>query len=378
MSGKSSARDLVASPDRKETIAVNANIQALRAIAAYGVVIHHIIFSYDHYIGVGRAPVSINIGATGVEIFFVISGYIMSKTTDISGISPSRFIQNRLFRVVPSYWLLTLFAVAIVQTGFTLFGLHDINLEHFLCSLLFLPELDAAGHILRPILFVGWTLEFEMLFYFIFFLTLYLKPIIYRKVSVLFVLSVLMIFGQYSSDAYLRYLFSELLLAFMLGILIHVSEARISLTCFAAFGLMAISVLGLATVDTLPDVTKTSAGHVIVIVAAALLVVSAVGLERRGLTVGRGFLMRQGDASYAIYLIHPFILQFIGKLAIATGIAASNIGLAATTLVMLIASGFGGTIFYRCLDAPFVASMKRRLWNRGAPDGIATKRFVNL
>ncbi|AZO16792.1 acyltransferase [Mesorhizobium sp. M2A.F.Ca.ET.043.05.1.1] len=378
MSGKSSARDLVASPDRKETIAVNANIQALRAIAAYGVVIHHIIFSYDHYIGVGRAPVSINIGATGVEIFFVISGYIMSKTTDISGISPSRFIQNRLFRVVPSYWLLTLFAVAIVQTGFTLFGLHDINLEHFLCSLLFLPELDAAGHILRPILFVGWTLEFEMLFYFIFFLTLYLKPIIYRKVSVLFVLSVLMIFGQYSSDAYLRYLFSELLLAFMLGILIHVSEARISLTCFAAFGLMAISVLGLATVDTLPDVTKTSAGHVIVIVAAALLVVSAVGLERRGLTVGRGFLMRQGDASYAIYLIHPFILQFIGKLAIATGIAASNIGLAATTLVMLIASGFGGTIFYRCLDAPFVASMKRRLWNRGSPDGIATKRFVNL
>ncbi|AZO05364.1 MULTISPECIES: hypothetical protein [unclassified Mesorhizobium] len=35
---------------------------------------------------------------------------------------------------------------------------------------------------------------------------------------------------------------------------------------------------------------------------------------------------------------------------------------------MLIASGFGGTIFYRCLDAPFVASMKRRLWNRGAPE----------
>jgi len=368
----------VASSDRKETIAVNANIQALRAIAAYGVVIHHIIYSYDHYIGFGRAPVSINIGATGVEIFFVISGYIMSKTTDISGISPSRFIQNRLLRVVPSYWLLTLFAVAIVQSGFMLFGLQDISLERFLCSLFFLPEFDASGHILPPILFVGWTLEFEMLFYFVFFLTLYLKPIIFRRISVLFVLSVLVIFGQYSSDAYLRYIFSELLLAFMLGILIHVSEARISLTFFAAFGLIAISVLGLATVDTLPDVTKTPPGHVIVIVAAALLVVSAVGLERRGLTVGRGFLMRQGDASYAIYLVHPFILQFIGKLAVVTGIAASNIGLAATTLVMLIASGFGGTIFYRCLDAPFVASMKRRLWNRGAPDGIATKRFVNL
>lgn len=67
--------------------------------------------------------------------------------------------------------------MAIVQTGFMLFGLHDISLEHFLCSLFFLPELDASGHILRPILFVGWTLEFEMLFYFIFFLTLYLKPL---------------------------------------------------------------------------------------------------------------------------------------------------------------------------------------------------------
>lgn len=66
----------MASPDRNETIAVNANIQALRAIAAYGVVIHHIIFSCDHYIGVGRAPMSINIGATGVEIQPIFRGFL--------------------------------------------------------------------------------------------------------------------------------------------------------------------------------------------------------------------------------------------------------------------------------------------------------------
>src|SRR5213080_793360 len=58
---------------------MNRNVQGLRAVAAYGVVAHHIIDSLNHHIG--HFDIRVNCGAAGVDVFFVISGFIMAATT---------------------------------------------------------------------------------------------------------------------------------------------------------------------------------------------------------------------------------------------------------------------------------------------------------
>ncbi|MCW1512823.1 acyltransferase family protein, partial [Acinetobacter baumannii] len=84
------------------------NIQALRAFAALNVVFYHIIgasISYD-------LPTSSFLfikewGQNGVDIFFVISGFIMVFIQEKNRKSSFEFIKNRVERIVPVYWLLT-------------------------------------------------------------------------------------------------------------------------------------------------------------------------------------------------------------------------------------------------------------------------------
>src|SRR6185437_15681181 len=76
----------------------------------------------------------------------------------------SRFLEDRVIRIVPMYWLMTtvklagLFVIPWV-------ALHsDTQLWHTIASYLFIPARNAAGDHL-PLLPVGWTLNFEMFFY---------------------------------------------------------------------------------------------------------------------------------------------------------------------------------------------------------------------
>jgi exopolysaccharide production protein ExoZ len=147
------------------------NIQILRAIAAYLVVFHHI---QSHFVDNHSVAAVSNIGIIGVDIFFVISGFIMILTTSGEARSPLSFWRDRLVRIVPLYWLATFSLVGLSLIGLAPTGLHGWDLQDLLASLLFIPEVraDGAG---MPILFVGWTLNYEMFFYLLFGLALLLR-----------------------------------------------------------------------------------------------------------------------------------------------------------------------------------------------------------
>ena len=85
-----------------------ANLQLLRAFAAINVIIYHIIGTSVAY---GYELNFINIlsgwGANGVDIFFVISGFIMYFSQAQNPKTPIKFLKSRLIRIVPLYWLMT-------------------------------------------------------------------------------------------------------------------------------------------------------------------------------------------------------------------------------------------------------------------------------
>ena len=147
-----------------------ANVQVLRAVAAILVVLFHsqaIGSNYGfraHYLALFE-----NWGWNGVDLFFVISGFIMVYIQRQRRDTPWRFAVNRLFRIGPLYWTLTLVMTALFLLQPKLFNTNGIGWPWVVSSLAFLSQATQHG---MPVLFDGWTLEFEMLFYLIFALSL--------------------------------------------------------------------------------------------------------------------------------------------------------------------------------------------------------------
>ncbi|MBB5446480.1 MULTISPECIES: acyltransferase [unclassified Paraburkholderia] len=147
------------------------SIQALRALAALGVVAFHtdgIVAAHGWLVHV--FPRVSRYGEIGVDVFFVIFGFVMALVTRglPSGIQSARsFICSRIARVVPLYWILTALFIALVALVSFVPGVPEafcharVSAWHALSSFLFLPSMSWTG-MAAPVLGVGWTLNYEM------------------------------------------------------------------------------------------------------------------------------------------------------------------------------------------------------------------------
>lgn len=151
-------------------------VQALRGIAALLVVLCH---AREYLIGTEYFSFAESIllpGAMGVDLFFIISGFIMvysTRNADGSITYAKEFLIKRFSRVWPTYTVITiLWAVSI--SGFAYFSSID-NLIIFLKSIFFIPVKEFAPLYSDPIIPIGWTLNFEIYFYAIFGFSLLFK-----------------------------------------------------------------------------------------------------------------------------------------------------------------------------------------------------------
>jgi len=142
-----------------------ATIQGLRFIAASSVVIDHTIGQLvqkqvmDHH----AEQIGWHIGMMGVWTFFVISGFIMIYAEHGNFGSPDgaiAFVQKRALRIIPMYWIIT--------TVYFLVGKHGASMRDIVASYAFFPISVEPGHLMRPILPQGWTINYELFFYVIF------------------------------------------------------------------------------------------------------------------------------------------------------------------------------------------------------------------
>ena len=147
------------------------NIQALRAIAVLGVVHTHLA---DESIRAGWP----RFGGSGVDLFFVISGLIMVITVRERERNPALFLKSRLTRIVPIYWLMTLVTITLAALFPAVFKSTRPDIEALLKSLFFIP-FSKAGGFPQPVLFVGWSLNYEMYFYICFTAGLLLQKLRY-------------------------------------------------------------------------------------------------------------------------------------------------------------------------------------------------------
>ena len=127
------------------------SIQYLRASAALMVVVYHAMM---------LAPVDFGIGAAGVDLFFVISGFILWTIARERPLTPLEFLKRRWIRVAPLYWTLTLAVAAIATFWPFVFGQFKATPSHVLLSLGFIQHMNPDGAPF-PLIPVGWSLNYE-------------------------------------------------------------------------------------------------------------------------------------------------------------------------------------------------------------------------
>jgi peptidoglycan/LPS O-acetylase OafA/YrhL len=291
----------------------NQNIQALRAIAALMVVLAHAGHETEALAPrVGRAVVDLSmlqLGA-GVDIFFVISGFIMVYTS--AGLygrpgAPRLFLLRRFVRIAPLYWLLTTLLLAGAIVAPQLLNVPIGDWQHMLASYLFIPSL--RGGEIRPVMALGWTLNLEMFFYILFAATLVL-PLRLGIAALTLLLSGLALCGALFQPAQVQLAFwtQGIILEFLFGCLLALAYLR-GARLTAPFAVLAVA-LGLAAMVRFPGFDDApSWPPVLRWGVPALLVVAGAALHR-GKTPRIALLLAGlGDASYSLYLVHPFALR---------------------------------------------------------------------
>jgi peptidoglycan/LPS O-acetylase OafA/YrhL len=278
------------------------NIQMLRAVAAVMVFFFH---ADAHYKAMGGvfSPFSrlAGIGYSGVDIFFVISGFVVAHTTRNSTRTLSNagsFARRRLLRIYLGYW--PFFGLALVLTYiYSPAALRELDL----LGSFFLVTIEAR----RMLVFVTWSLTFELLCYAIVSVAL-LMPVRLARLSA-YVLGVgvssvlILTFGTPHS---VPLMFVSFLLEFLAGVMLYTQRRRLKSRWW--IGPLALAVLVTFALGSHLNATNDSVRIFTFGVGAVAAVMLSLVLEQTGTYIAGKIWVALGNASYTIYLIHPSLL----------------------------------------------------------------------
>jgi exopolysaccharide production protein ExoZ len=341
------------------------SIQYLRAVAASVVVLQHASSSMPD------TPIEAEFGAWGVDLFFVISGFIMFHTTAGGRGRPADFAVRRVVRIVPLYLILTTVAFAIAVLAPSLTRTFSPAVADYVRSLLFVPFVNERTGTVQPVLGQGWTLNYEMFFYLLFTLALFL-PARMRLAGCWTVLGSLAAAGILFEPRGLvpRFYTDPIVIEFAFGMLVAyvagTSLGRLPRLA-AAFALLGITCV-LAGWITGADASRAFRAGLL----AAATVALAVWAESTSWKPASAFGELLGDASYSMYLSHTFVLAVAWRLAYA--ITGGWDGIAATLLFMaacLAACMVVAVLLYRWVERPVGRMLHARL-----PRGRAARAAV--
>lgn len=333
------------------------SIQYLRAFAALLVVVFHTEVQLRRLNYAGEWPHWL---ASGVDIFFVISGLIMWLTTSGGGITPLQFYWRRIVRIVPLYWLLTsvmvialMVAPRVVQSG-------AFVPYHILASYLFVPAIHPLLGTMEPVLIPGWTLNYEMFFYAIFGLALLLTGAARLWVMLLALLVVAVLgVGVTDSRTALGFYTSSIILEFGFGIAIAYGLQN-GWRLPVAWAVIAV-IGGLAALAFLYTATTNLPHGIGIGLPAACIVAGAVSLELRGHVAGVPILKLLGDASYSIYLSHGPVLSALGQAWREAGIGDSDSSsLVLFGLLAPVLATIAGVLVYWFVEKPLIGLFRSR------------------
>ncbi|WP_336966233.1 acyltransferase [Sphingobium aquiterrae] len=345
------------------------SIQCLRGIAALMIVLYH---CFPQLMRMGYAGSDFMPLSSGVDIFFVISGFIMLYSAARSpGRGPGAFLMNRAIRILPLYWLLTVLVAGLALFLPQVLQSSRFEIGHVVASFLMIAAAHPVSHEWRPLVIPGWSLNYEMFFYLVFAAGLWLaRGRIDRLLpmvggAILLVAAVPLAVAVRGPAVFYT---DGIILEFVYGMVacrlfLHGWKMGPGL-CWA---LILLGALAVACVTYVPFIPRPfSLGLPCLMIFAGVL-----HLPFRETRWGVGGLKLLGDASYSLYLSHWMTLSALGQVWRRLGLADVPgrdmlfviAGVAASILVALI--------IYRWIEMPITEGLKRGLSARRPATGKA-------
>lgn len=338
--------------------AIFANIQLLRLLAALSVVLFHLSAYYPAGIGESVSiTLSHYLGFFGVDVFFLISGFVMAKTTQsLSEYSDSiRFIVKRFYRIYISYWPFAL-------TFFLILAIFEQQEGRSLLGSLILIGVDFQSLSLP----IAWTLQFELLFYFGVFVFTFL-PKRWMKFALMGVGVVvaaaqayaILLLNFYSMERFAEYPMSFLYFVslfwfqFLAGFALYFFVSRVSLqgatiAVLVLFGTIYFAISSQSAGELLYSGSNIPERVLVGGVLAFSLLSFALYLEKVGFTVNHKVAAVCGDLSYAVYLGHLPVLFILFYFM-------PNMGFYASLLITVTLTLVVSWLFHKLFEGPLLS-----------------------
>jgi exopolysaccharide production protein ExoZ len=353
-------------PDRKSESLLA--IQILRAVAALSVCAVHFNWLALALAGHQDAPLPTYPLAAGVDLFFVISGFVMVYSSEPlfgSTHAPAIFLWRRLVRIVPLYWLTTAISIPVMSTAF--------DLSSLLKSLFFIPYKNPSGA-LDPLYGVGWTLNFEMFFYVVFASAVGLS----RNMATLAAaatISICVFIGIFVDGlpVPLRFWADPIAMEFVLGMGLAIAyRSGLRLPRWAGLALCLIG--GLAIWRGIPN--QPPSGDRLLFCGLPAAMIFAGLTFQPPLPKAFKWGAPLGDASYSIYLIHGLLAAAVLR-CWQSGLNIFGIG--RITVVLAITTILFSLVSFRWIEAPLnhlLRSFGRSAYASSAQSARSTRRAL--
>lgn len=339
-----------------------ATVQYLRGIAAVMVVFAHA--NEQFMTSLHRAWR--DIGWSGVDLFFVISGFVMTYTAATHSYTRSGFFLRRLARIAPMYWLMTLVTALLAISAPRLFQTTHFGWTNLIESLLFIPSRDPVSGQIAPLLHLGWTLNYEMFFYCWFAILLALSAF-KRTVALAIVFATFAVCAAifHPGSALLGVYGNSVTFEFLLGCSVgalyiqgRLSNAQISLCCAMAVIGIGLLIYGALLNDSM-DHREIFRG-----VPAAIVLLSLLAIDLKA-PFRSYWLHKVGDATYSIYLTHIFIVMGVRKLWLAAQLSTSGPMVYLFVAVCVVGATIVGMAAYEFVEKALTARAKTMLTTTG-------------
>lgn len=339
-------------------------IQALRFLAAFGVLASHLLIIDRKYSAVPTTPEWMQVGMSGVDLFFVISGFIMAVITYGQSRGPrstATFLLSRAGRIYPLHWVVTglLLAVWLVRPDivFASNPNPDIAASFFLWPTA-QPPLNA----------VAWTLVHELFFYLVFAVILLLPSILTAVLLLAWAAATVALdmTVNWASSPILALVSHPLTLEFVAGALAGLAFMRwrgvagpvLLIAGLLGFAAACVYVVSAGLVMNDAFWARSWLRPLLFAAPAAALIYGMASLDLGGRHAPRLF-ETLGDQSYALYLTHVLSLSAGGRMFAMFGFPPTQ----QTSVMMLVAITLGAylaaAIFYGLVDGPAHRAIQR-------------------
>lgn len=328
-------------------------IEACRGVAAAMVVLYHAARHLDKVYGAPSLMQMVQFGHAGVDLFFVLSGFIILHVHYDDVGRPdhvSRYVERRLTRILPTYWVALAVTIILGLAG----GHPFPAILDVVWSAALLPSHS------EPLLGVAWTLQFEMVFYATFCLL-----ILNRRVGLaafalwLGWIAVAAISGGIGG-AIPKSLYAAYNLEFFMGMGTAywlkkraVPAPRLLLLVGTALFALAAVAENLDHIDGYASLSRLIYG-----LPAAMIVLGVAAAERGESIKVPGILKILGTASYSIYLFQFVFIAIAWKMWLAVGLD-EKLPHTASFPVLVAAGLIGGVFASRWVEYPLMGWIRR-------------------